>query len=271
MKTVQDVTNEAGSSEQAAPLKLRDVDRMGGFAKGLAVIEAFSQGRPTQTIAEIARVSGLDRASARRCLLTLVEGGYASKDGPYFELTPRILRLAQPYLSMSLPRLVQPYLDQVADQLRESCSAAVLDGTDIIYIARAVHHRIMGAALHTGSRLPAYCTTMGRVLLADLPTPQSREILERSERRALTKKTLTNIDDLMKELERVRQEGYSIVDGELELNSRSIGVPIYNTAGKAVTAFTVGVHAVDADAKRLRNEILPCLLNAQKQLSSILS
>ncbi|HEY8353115.1 MAG TPA: helix-turn-helix domain-containing protein, partial [Sphingomonadales bacterium] len=169
---------DAAGPDNGAPIKLRDVDRMGGFAKGLAVIEAFGEGRPARTIAEIARVSGLDRASARRCLLTLVEAGYATKDGTYFQLTPRILRLAQAYLSTSLPRLIQPYLDQVADQLQESCSAAVLDGTEIIYIARAVHHRIMAAALHPGSRLPAYCTTMGRVLLASLPPEQARAILE---------------------------------------------------------------------------------------------
>ncbi|MEX1147580.1 MAG: IclR family transcriptional regulator C-terminal domain-containing protein [Sphingomonadales bacterium] len=252
-------------------VKLRNVDRMGGFAKGLAVIEAFGSGRPTQTIAEVARLSGLDRASARRCLLTLVECGYARKDGTYFELTPRILRLAQSYLSMPLPRLVQPYLNQVADELYESCSAAVLDGTEIIYIARAVHHRMIAAALHAGSRMPAYCTSMGRVLLAQLPPEQSREILEQSERRALTKKTLTDVGDLMAELTKVRENGYSIVDGEIESNARSIAVPIFNASGQAVAAFTVGLHSASADLKRMRNEILPCLLKVQSQLATILS
>ena len=166
--------------------KLRDVDRMGGFAKGLSVIEAFGEGRNRLTIAEVARLSGLDRASARRCLLTLVERRYATNDDRYFELTPRILKLGHSYLAASLPRLIRPALDGLADQLRESCSAAVLDGTEVVYIARSSHHRIMGAGLHPGSRLPAYCTSLGRVLLAALPRAQAKELIDASDRQSFT-------------------------------------------------------------------------------------
>jgi IclR family pca regulon transcriptional regulator len=249
---------------------LQGVDRMGGFAKGLAVIEAFGQGKNSLTIAEVARLSGLDRASTRRCLLTLVEARYAATDGRYFELTPRILRLGHSYLAASLPRLVQPTLDMLADTLKESCSAAVLDAAEVVYIARAAHHRIVGPGLHPGSRLPAFCSSLGRVLLAALPTDQAEAILRDSERPKITRLTLTDVDDIMIELGKVRDQGFAIIDQEMEIGSRSIAVPISNFRGQTIAAITVGVHAVRAEPKRLTNEILPRLLNAKAQLASIL-
>jgi IclR family pca regulon transcriptional regulator len=243
---------------------------MGGFAKGLAVIESFGRGRDSLTIAEVARLSSLDRATARRCLLTLVKGGYATTDGRYFALTPRILRLGQSYLSASLQRLVQPSLEKLADTLRESCSASVLDGAEIVYIARVAQHRLGGVGLHPGSRLPAYCTSMGRVLLASLPPDQSRALLEGSERRAITERTLTKLEDLVAELDRIRAVGYSIIDQELEINSKSLAVPIRNMSGRTVAAFNVAVHSARATSERLRSEFLAHLLDAQKQLAQIL-
>ncbi len=264
-KQAADATPESGDSKP-----LRNVDRMGGFAKGLSVIEAFRQGRGASTIAEIARYSGLDRASARRCLLTLVECGYAKQDGSYFELTPRILRLGNSFMSMSLPRLIRPYLDQLADEVRESCSAAILDRTDVVYILRAVHHGVMGAGLHPGSRLPAFCTGLGRVLLASYPAERALRILKESNRTALTKYTITDIDKLMAELEKIQKNGYAIIDREIEIGSRSIAVPIYNINGEAVAACTVGVHSSTATMKQLRDNYLPHLYNFQAQLAEIL-
>lgn len=263
---------EAGVAVQSEPAErqYQSADRMGGFAKGLAVIEAFGKGRDTLTIAEVARLSGLDRASARRCLLTLVEAKYASTDGRYFQLTPRILRLGHAYLGASLPRLIQPSLDQLADELKESCSAAVLDASEIVYIARAAHHRIIGPGLRPGSRLPAFCTSLGRVLLAALPADQAKAILNSSERPAFTAHTLTKITELMAELKRVRENGYAIIDEEMEIGSRSIAVPIRNFQGQTVAAITVAVHAVRADHDRLINEILPRMLATQSQLAAIL-
>jgi IclR family transcriptional regulator, pca regulon regulatory protein len=258
-------------AEAKAPERvLRDVDRMGGFAKGLSVIEAFGQGRNRLTIAEVARLSGLDRASARRCLLTLVEKKYATSDDRYFELTPRILKLGHSYLAASLPRLIRPALDGLADQLRESCSAAVLDGTEVVYIARASHHRIIGAGLHPGSRLPAYCTSLGRVLLAALPKPQAKEVIEATDRQSFTDKTLTSVKDLMAEIDRVREQGYSFIDQELETNSRSVGVPIRNYDGNTVAAVTVGLHLSRSAPDRVEKDILPALYDMQAQLAEIL-
>ena len=260
------VTQEAKPVERT----LRDVDRMGGFAKGLSVIEAFGEGRNRLTIAEVARLSGLDRASARRCLLTLVERQYATSDDRYFELTPRILKLGHSYLAASLPRLIRPALDQLADQLRESCSAAVLDGTEVVYIARSSHHRIMGTGLHPGSRLPAYCTSLGRVLLAALPRAQAKELIDASDRQSFTDKTLTAPNLLMAEIDRVRDQGFSFIDQELENNSRSFAVPIRNYDGNTVAAVTVGLHVSRSTPERVETEILPALLSMQAQLAEIL-
>jgi len=253
---------------QVKPAKLSD--QMGGFAKGLAVIEAYGRGKTSLTIAEVARASGLDRASARRCLLTLVNRGYAVTDGRYFELTPRVLRLGYAYLAAPLPRLIQPTLDALSDDLKESCSASILDDTEIVYVARAARHRMIGVGLHPGSRLPAYCTSMGRVLLAALPAEDSRSILMRSDRQKITERTLTDVGHLVGELDRIRADGYSIIDQEVEIGSMSIAVPIRNIAGTTVAAITVAVHATPAMSVRLRNEILSRLLLAQRQLAEIL-
>jgi IclR family transcriptional regulator, pca regulon regulatory protein len=261
-------SDAAAASEESRPATSGDI--MGGFAKGLAVIEAYGRKRQSLTIAEVARLSGLDRASARRCLLTLVKGGYAKTDGRYFELTPRILRLGHSYLAASLPRLVQPTLDRLADALRESCSASVLDGTEIVYIARAAQHRMIGVGLHRGSRLPAYCTSMGRVLLAAAPPEQARALLLESDRKAITARTITDLDALIAELERIRHDGYSVIDQEVEIGSISISVPIRNIVGQTVAAFVVALHATPANSERLRTEILAGLLDAQKELAEIL-
>jgi len=243
---------------------------MGGFAKGLSVIEALGDEQRGMTIAEVARASGLDRASARRCLLTLVEAGYAGSDGRYFELTPRVLRLGLAYLSAPLPRLLQPHLDELAHVLKESCSAAVLDGTNVVYICRATHHRVVAPGLHAGSRLPAFCSSLGRVLLAALPVQEVREILEESNLESITDYTQTSLPALLGEIERVRSQGFSVIDQEMQLGSRSIAVPVINVTGQTVAAVTVGVQLVRADMTRLTDEILPRLLEVQSKLRTVL-
>ncbi len=264
------MASRASKAEKGEAPVLRDVDRMGGFAKGLSVIEAFGRGQNRLTIAEVARLANLDRASARRCLLTLVEKGYAATDDRYFELTPRILRLGHSYLAASLPRLIRPSLTQLADTLRESCSAAVLDGTEVVYIARASHHRIMGAGLHAGSRLPAYCTSLGRCLLAAVPEDQAKEVLEASNRVRLTDSTLTGVKALLGELKKVRTQGYSYIDQELEANSRSVAIPVRNFSGETVAAITVGLHVSRCSPERIQDEILPAMFDIQAQLAEVL-
>jgi IclR family transcriptional regulator, pca regulon regulatory protein len=249
----------------------KDGDIMAGFAKGLQVIEAFDEDHDALSIADVGRLTGLDRATARRCLLTLVRGGYASFDGRLFELTPRVLRLGYAYMAAApLPRQVQPFLERLSEVTQESCSAAIMDGPDIVYIARAAQRRVMSIALNIGSRLPAYCSSMGRVLLAAMEPEEARALLNRTERRALTSRTLTQVDRLMAELERVRQEGFALVDEELELGLRSIAVPIVTGSGRVVAALNTGAQAARASSEHLKSNVLPHLLNAQAELRRLL-
>jgi IclR family pca regulon transcriptional regulator len=256
---------------------MRETDFIGGFAKGLRVIEAFGVNRPRLTITDISKETGLDRATARRCLLTLAELGYARYDGKFFELTPRILRLGHAYLSATpLPGLVQPYLDQLSEKVGQSASVSVLDGAEIVYVARAAQKRVMSINLMPGSRLPAYCASMGRVLLAALPEAEARAVLETTERRANTPYTKTEPEDLMAELARVRRQGYAVIDQELEIGLRSIAVPLTNAHGGVVAALNIGAPAVRAPededaADAMAERYLPALREVQAALRQVLA
>lgn len=251
---------------------MRETDFIGGFAKGLRVIEAFGETKPRLTITDISRETGLDRATARRCLLTLAELGYAAYDGKFFELTPRILRLGHAYLSATpLPRLVQPYLDQLSEKVGQSASASVLDGTEIVYVARAAQKRVMSISLTAGSRLPAYCASMGRVLLAALPETEARAIIDASQRKAITPFTKTDPDILMAELSEVRRQGYALIDQELEIGLRSIALPLENARERAVAALNIGAPAVHAAAQEMVERYLPAMREVQAALRPLLS
>ncbi len=251
---------------------MRETDFIGGFAKGLRVIEAFGEAKPRLTITDVSKDTGLDRATARRCLLTLAELGYAAYDGKFFELTPKILRLGHAYLSATpLPVLVQPYLDQLSEKVGQSASASVLDGTEIVYVARAAQKRVMSINLMPGSRLPAYCASMGRVLLAALPEAEARSIIEASERRPNTSFTKTKPEALMDELARVRRQGYAVIDQELELGLRSIAVPLENARGRVVAALNIGAPAAHAAADDMVGHYLPAMREVQAALRPVLA
>src|SRR5690606_18731799 len=182
-------------------MTIQERDIMGGLAKGLAVIETFTAERPRQSIAEVSAASGLDRATARRCLLTLAHQGYADYDGKFFTLTPRVLRLGTACLAtMPLPQLVQPLLDALSEQLGESSSVSILDGAEIVYVARAAQRKVMSIALMPGSRLPAFCTSMGRVMLAALPSAEARERLGTAPLPQRTPHTLTDPETVLAEI-----------------------------------------------------------------------
>lgn len=220
----------------------RDIIR--SLAKGLAVIETFTADRPRQSIAEAAEASGLDRATTRRCLLTLADSGYADYDGKFFTLTPRVLRLGSACLAtMPLPSIVQPVLDGLSERIRESSSVSILDGAEIVYIARAAQKKVISISLMPGSRLPAYCTSMGRVLLAALPEAEARAIIGTTPLPALTKRTLTCPEAIMAEVDKVRACGFALIDQEIEDGLRSLAVPIRNSFGKTVAALNVGLSA----------------------------
>jgi IclR family transcriptional regulator, pca regulon regulatory protein len=244
---------------------------VGGFIKGLTVIEAFDVDRPRQSIADISRTTGYDRATCRRLLLTLVHAGYAEHDGKYFWLSPRTVRLGNAYLhSATLPNIIQPYLETLAEDIHESCSASILDGDEVLYIARASHQRVMSINLRIGSRLPLYCSSMGRVLLAGFDDDEVRRILERTPLLRHTPSTIVDIDELIELVRAVRRDGYAIVDQELEAGLRSIAVPALDKRGNAIAALNIGTHAARVPAERLTNDYLPQLNALQAELREIL-
>lgn len=244
---------------------------MGGLMKGLKVIEAFSADRPRLSITDAADLSGLDRATTRRCLLTLSEGGYADYDGKFFTLTPRILRLGTGCLAaMPLPRIVQPVLDRLSQEIGESTSVSILDETEIVYVARAAQRRVMSIALMPGSRLPAYCTSMGRVLLAALEPAQAWRILEASALVARTERTVTDIEALMAMLDHTRIQGCALLDQEVEMGLRSIAVPLVNIRNQTVAALNVGLSAGAETMPVLKERYLPALLKVKAELAQVL-
>jgi IclR family pca regulon transcriptional regulator len=228
--------------------------------RGLAVIKAFSHATPRLTLSEVARATGLSRAAARRFLLTLESLGYVGTDGRQFYLRPRLLDLGYAYLSsFTVSEVAQCHLEELTQSVHESCSASVLDGEDIIYVARAAASRIMTIRLSVGTRLPAYCTSMGRVLLAALPEDDREEYLRTAKLDARTPKTVTTRDGLHAELQRVARQGYSLIDQELEDGVRSVAVPIRDSGRRTVAAVNVSAHATRVTLATLRESFLPRL------------
>ena len=210
------------------------------LARGLSVITAFDAEHPSMTLSDIAARTGLSRATARRFLHTLVELGYVRLDGKQFALTPQVLRLGTAYLSgLGLPQLAQPHLEQLSARLGESTSAAVLDGDEIVYVARVATRRIMTVGITVGTRFPAYATSMGRVLLAGLPAPQLDDYMARADLAPLTGRTLHDAGSLRAELDRVRAQGWALVDQELEAGLRSVAAPLRDADDRVVAAVNV--------------------------------
>ncbi|WP_320197805.1 IclR family transcriptional regulator [Agrobacterium sp. rho-13.3] len=246
-------------------------DLMSGLAKGLKVIEAFSAEHPRLSISQAAEIAGLDRATTRRCLLTLAELGYAAYDGKFFTVTPKVLRLGTGCLAtMPLPRIVQPLLDDLSEKIGQSTSVSILDETEIVYVARAAQRRVMSIALMPGSRLPAYCTSMGRVLLAALDMASRERILGLSHLEARTGRTITDIEMLMVELDATKARGYALIDQEVEVGLRSIAVSLKNVRGQTVAALNVGLPATAASMDELVERYLPPLLSVQSELARML-
>lgn len=246
-------------------------DIIGSLAKGLRVLEAFGAEHPRLSIAETADRTGLDRATARRCLLTLHAEGYADYDGKFFTLTPRVLRLGMGALAaLPLAQLVQPWLDQLSERIGQSTSVSILDETEIVYLARAAQRRVMSIGLLPGSRLPAHCTSMGRVLLAALPGPEARAVIDASDLSPRTPFSRTDPEEILAEIGRVRAQGYALIDQEVELGLRSLAVPLISARGRVVAALNTGVAAVQAEPDALAALYLPALLKVQDGLRRIL-
>src|SRR5574343_408915 len=237
------------------------------FARGLEVIRSFSQQAPAQTLSEVAQRTGLTRAGARRILLTLQALGYVDSDGRQFRLTPRILDLGFAYLS-SMPfwSLAEPEMESLADEIGESCSAAVLDGTDVVYVLRVHTHKIMRTSLGVGSRVPAYCTALGRVLLAGLERDELHRRLQASVLQKRTENTLTDLDQLMDCFVQVRQQGWSLVDKELEEGLISVAAPIVGRSGRVLAAINISGQVNRTGVQAVKERFLPALLQRARTI-----
>jgi IclR family transcriptional regulator, pca regulon regulatory protein len=239
--------------------------------RGIAVIQIFSSERPALTLSEVARLTGITRATARRILLTLEKLGYVRSDERLFSLTPRVLTLGWAYLSsLNLWEIAQPYMEQLVERTEESSSAATLDLPEIVYVARVPTRRIMAISLSVGSRLPAHATSMGHVLLADLPADELERYLESEPRERFTEQTITDASELRAELANVREQGWSFVDEELEIGLRSIAAPITGHSGRTIAALNVSAASSRVSIDEFHERLRPALLETTSVISSSL-
>jgi IclR family pca regulon transcriptional regulator len=271
-----DVAPAANSERPAALTAAAEIAAMTGdpnfmtsLARGLAVIRGFTQQKRSLTISQLSHRTGIPRAAVRRCLYTLQRLGYVSAtDGKNFALRPKILGLGHAYLSSTtLATSAQPLLDYISDVLHESSSIAQLEGDEILYVARSsTTRRIMSVDLGIGTRLPAYCTSMGRVLLAHLPPPDLDSYFTRVKLVAYTNRTVITEERLRRELDAVERTGRAVVDQELEIGLRSIAVPVRDLAGNVVAAMNIGTQASRVSLSDLERRLLPELQKAAREL-----
>lgn len=248
-----------------------DPDFVLSLARGLTVIEAFQDHPEGVTVGDLAARTQLSRAAVRRLLITLELLGYASHSGPIYRLGSRVLRLGFSFLSShSLPALALPILEEISAIINESSSLSILEGDEIVYLARSVTRRVMSVGLSVGSRLPAYCTSMGRVLLAGLGEPERTAYLDRVLLQAHTAKTIVDKSTLAAELRCVREQGYALVDEELEMGLRSLAVPVVTRTGRLVAAMNTGVHTSRATLEEMAARFLPALRNGALALGRAL-
>lgn len=244
-----------------------DRDFVASLEKGLAVIEAFDASRPRLTLSDVAKLTGITRAAARRYLRTLTKLNYADFDGRYFSLNPRILRLGYAYLSStSLSARLQPFLERISEQTGESSSAALLDGDDIVYVARSATRRIMSIGLGVGSRLPAYCTSLGRAILAYQSPEEIEAYLHRVKLEPRTPKTIIKKTELREALDAVHAKGFALIDEELEFGLRSIAVPLIQKDHRVIIALNISAQAARVPADEMVERFLPALREASEAL-----
>jgi IclR family pca regulon transcriptional regulator len=248
----------------------RSNDFIQSLERGLAVMNSFSRERTNQTLSDVAQMTGLTRATARRVLLTLAELGYVRQSNRSFSLTPKMLDLGYSYLSsLEVVEVAQQPMELLVEEVRESSSMSVLDGSEIVYVARVPTKRIMTIALALGSRLPAYPTSMGRVLLSGLPDSQVDDYIERTRLEKLTSRTVTDPDELRAAIDEVRAKGFALVDQELEEGVRSIAAPIVNSRGEVIAAINISCHASRVTLGQIRGEFRPKLIATANEISRL--
>jgi IclR family transcriptional regulator, pca regulon regulatory protein len=254
-------------AERSTPDGVRPADFVQSLERGLAVIRAFDADHPTMTLSEVARATGLTRAAARRFLLTLVELGYVRQDGREFSLRPKVLELGYSYLSaITLPEVAQPHLEALVADVNESSSMAVLDGDEVVYVARVATKRIMTVMVTVGTRFPAHATSLGQAILAYLPPEELARYLARVRLTALTPRTLTDRARLAARLEQVRARGYAMADEELEQGLRSAAVPVRGRDGAVAASVNLSVSASRTSLRQLEERYVPSLLETARQI-----
>jgi IclR family pca regulon transcriptional regulator len=249
-----------------------DPNFMASLARGLVVIEAFTPQTPQMTISQLSQKTGLSRAAVRRCLYTLVKLGFAGSDeAQRYSLRPKMLTLANTYTASStLANAAQPILERMSAAFHESFSVATLDGDEIVYIARTTVTRVMSVDLHIGSRLPAFCTSMGRVLLAYLPQDQLEHFMARLQLIQYTPRTVNSKEKLRLMLRNVRRNGFALCDQEYEVGLRSIAVPVFAGNGRVVATVNLSGHAPRMPMLEMQTRFLPPLRTAASELSVFL-
>jgi IclR family transcriptional regulator, pca regulon regulatory protein len=241
------------------------------FERGLRVIRSFGS-HGSLTLADVARATELNRATARRLLLTLEELGYVRRMDDRFALTPRVLDLGYAYLaSFAVPELALPYLEELSEEVREASSVGVLDGTEVTYVARVPAKRVMTVSIGLGTRFPAYRTSLGRALLAALPDEEIAGIWERSDRSEPTARTVEHLDDLLAHLRTVRERGFALVDQELEMGVRSVAAPLHDTTGRTIAAVNISTHVSRTSKSELRQRFVPALLRTTREIDHALA
>jgi len=246
-----------------------DPNFMVSLARGIEVLSSFQNSATGLRAPTISKRTGLSRAVVSRCLYTLSELGYVRQADDGYYLEPKIISLSQSFFTANpLISIAQEYLNRVKEQTEASCSLAVLNGSDVVYIARSAAKRVMTVSLGIGSHLPAYCTSLGRVLIAALPSSGQRELLENADRVAHTKYSVTDIDALMKILETVNRQGYAIINEELEIGLRSLATPVRDQNGSVVAAMNIGLQAPLVSEAEMLETMLPILSDAAIELSS---
>ena len=259
--------------EQQAGTSRPDRDFVESLARGLAVLQAFTNPQHALSIAKISQKTGIARAAVRRYLHTLASLGYVvSHDGCRFSLLPRVAALGQAYLSASaVPNLAQSRLDVLASEVGESCSLAVLDGADIVYVARASSSAVMSPRFNVGGRLPAHCTSIGLVHLAHLPESALEELLKSMRFLPYTAHTVRSPEALRECLARVREEGFAIADQQLEAGFRSIAVPVRASTGRVIAGLNVIVPVPRASLAQMRTRYLQPLAQTAGELGTVLA
>lgn len=260
--------------EEITPILEKHADNsdfLSSFARGLIIFEVLSNSKRAQTISDIAKETGFPRATVRRGLFTLVELGYAIQDDRYYELSPKVLMIAHSYInSQTLSSTAQPILENITRVLNETATMAVLVQNEVIYIARSseITQRIMSNTFTIGTHLPAYCSSMGRVLLAAESEERQREILAHSQLTPYTDKTIFEIEPLLEEFKKVKEQGYAVIDQELEIGLCSIAVPVFDRGGKVIASISISTHILKKSIPEIKEHFLPELLKSAALLTS---